>query len=606
MTLSQTEFVKNYLNLISQVDKNDLGKVIRFCSLFNTDDIELYNKFKNSSQSSEDVINLYAERYDLDSQNDIEEIMYAFIQNAINNGVSYHLNSSANRSSILNMGLGTSAIGIKTEERSDYERLEEITSSELFNKLEPFHGDKKGSKVYYSNKPILNARYGKMPEWIQELKINSDFVDFGEEQEAKKFVDEILKKYEKKYFNKGRDILILPYLGKKISEDEVEQLLKRYSPKDIIGLLYRGVLNSVDEYYTSHISGTNIISIDLENLNLYFMGRNGEIETRSPFEKNGIQLSSEFDMQEVFLGNTGRMYQIDDKNDGKEYYFKPAISKIGQDRPYRAYIQEAAYHVQKIINPDNAVTCNTIEIDGMFGAIQEKIQVDSIKTQSFINYFNNGEGELSPEIISQIMNEYLVDFCLCNYDSHAKNFVIDKDGKLRGIDKEQSFRYIEEDQNEDMMFSTNYNQKYGERPSIYNILFEKMKQGKISCEYLEELLFRVGLVEQIPNVQYRQIFEEYAYRKTGNPKDAEILLDRIIDRKNNISEKVEQLVNELYNESSKNKLAQADNPQRDSIPLQDMVKNAICSGVSLENINEYDMSSKGNEQEYKKVRNEEI
>lgn len=91
MTVSKTEFVKNYINLISQVDKNDLGKVIRFCSLFNTDDIELYNKFKNSSQS-----------------------------------------------------------------------LEEITSSELFNKLEPFHGDKKGSKVYYSNKPILNARYGSV------------------------------------------------------------------------------------------------------------------------------------------------------------------------------------------------------------------------------------------------------------------------------------------------------------------------------------------------------------------------------------------------------------------------------------------------------------
>ena len=171
------------------------------------------------------------------------------------------------------------------------------------------------------------------------------------------------------------------------------------------------------------------------------------------------------------------------------------------------------------------------------------------------------------------------------------------------LDKINDFDW---NQNEDMMFSTNYNQKYGERPSIYNILFEKMKQGKISCEYLEELLFRVSLVEQIPNVQYRQIFEEYAYRKTGNPKDAEILLDRIIDRKNNISEKVEQLVNELYNEFSKNKLAQADNLQRDSIPLQDMVKNAICSGVSLENINEYDMSSKGNEQEYKKVRNEEI
>ena len=43
MTVSQTEFVKNYINLISQVDKNDLGKVIvRTFFLY-----LLYTKFDN-------------------------------------------------------------------------------------------------------------------------------------------------------------------------------------------------------------------------------------------------------------------------------------------------------------------------------------------------------------------------------------------------------------------------------------------------------------------------------------------------------------------------------------------------------------------------------
>lgn len=286
MTISQTEFIENYTKLMSQVNRDDLEKVVRFCSLFKTDDFELFNKFKNSSQSVEDIINIYAERYNLNPESDIERIMYVFIQNSINNGVSYHLNSSANRSSILNIGLGTSSIGIKTEERSDYERLEEIASPELFKQLEPFHGDKKGSKVYYSNKPILHARYGKMPEWIQELKINSSFVDFGDELETKRLVDEILQKYDKKYSNKGRDLFILPYLGKKISEDNLELLLEKYPPKVIMSLLYTNSLNSVDEYYTKHISGSNMISIDLENLNLHFVGRNGEIETISPYVNN--------------------------------------------------------------------------------------------------------------------------------------------------------------------------------------------------------------------------------------------------------------------------------------------------------------------------------
>ena len=293
MTLAQTEFIENYKNIIPQVNKEDLGDVVRFCSLFKSDDIELFNKFKYSKQSIDDIINIYAEEYDLDPKADIEKIMYLFIQNAINNGFSYHLNSSANRSSILEIGLGTSSIGMKTEERSDYEKLEEIASPELFRKLEPFHGDKKGSKVYYSNQPILSARYGKMPEWIQELKINSEFIDFGNEKEAKKFVDEILEKYDQKYSNKSRDLFILPFLGKKLNEDIVEQLLKNYSPKEVMEILYQNVLNAKDEYYTNHISSSEIVSIDLENLNLNIRGRDGEIETINPYkEKEHIESES--------------------------------------------------------------------------------------------------------------------------------------------------------------------------------------------------------------------------------------------------------------------------------------------------------------------------
>lgn len=286
MTISQKEFIENYTKLMSQVDKTDLQKVVRFCSLFKTDDLELFNKFKNSSQSLDDIINLYAERYDLNPQSDIERIMYIFVENSINNGVSYHLNSSANHSSIFDIGLGASSIGIKTEERSDYERLQEIASPELFKKLEPFQGEKKGSKLYYSNKPILNARYGKMPEWIQELKINSSFVDFGDELETKNLVDEILQKYDKKYSNKGRELFILPYLGEKISEDELGQFLEDCDPRRIMSLFYDNVLNSVDEYYTKHIPSSNIISIDLKDLNLHFLGKSGEIETINPYEKN--------------------------------------------------------------------------------------------------------------------------------------------------------------------------------------------------------------------------------------------------------------------------------------------------------------------------------
>ncbi len=276
---------------------------------------------------------------------------------------------------------------------------------------------------------------------------------------------------------------------------------------------------------------------------------NQNIDNQINIENDDIQVSEDHDMKEVFIGNTGDMYLVQDKVNNEEYYFKPAISKSGAERPYRANIQEAGYLIQKIINPENAVKCNVTEINGMYGAIQQKIPVDSQATKTFIEYFNRGKGTLSPEMITQILNEYLVDFCLCNYDAHARNFVVDENGRLRGIDKEQSFRYIKDDAENDMTFSVNYNEGYGEQPTIYSILFDQMKQGLISYEYLDDLNYRASRLAQYPDEQYRQIFEKYAYGKSKTPEEAEALLNSILDRKKNIVQNVvDRLKNGIYNE----------------------------------------------------------
>lgn len=82
---------------------------------------------------------------------------------------------------------------------------------------------------------------------------------------------------------------------------------------------------------------------------------NQSIDNQISMGNSDIQVSSHYDIQEVSIGNTGEMYQISDRENGGEYYFKPAVSKSGEKRPYRAYIQESAYNIQQIINPDNAV-----------------------------------------------------------------------------------------------------------------------------------------------------------------------------------------------------------------------------------------------------------
>ena len=264
-----------------------------------------------------------------------------------------------------------------------------------------------------------------------------------------------------------------------------------------------------------------------------------------------INLSNEYDMQKVKIGNTGEMYYINDLRNGKEYYFKPAVTKSGEKRDYRAYIQEAAYNVQKIINPEVAVKCNTININGRFGAIQEKINVDRLATARFIDYFENDVGELSPEMIDQILNEYLVDYALCNYDAHASNFVIDENGALRGIDKEQSFRYINKDLQDNMLFSTNFNKQYGESETIYSALFKKMMDGEVSVEQLEELKYRASRLAQFPDEQYRKLFVEYAYGKCNSNQEAELLLSRIVERKSNIVERIELLSEDITRKNLK-------------------------------------------------------
>ena len=265
-------------------------------------------------------------------------------------------------------------------------------------------------------------------------------------------------------------------------------------------------------------------------------------------DENRIQISSQFDMEEVFMGNTGIIFKITDKENGEEYLFKPSVTKGGQYAPYRAYIQEAACLIQKIINPNNAVQCNTITINGTFGSIQPLIDVDQNATREFRTFFSSNYGQLSEEIISQIFDEYLVDLCLCNYDSHERNFIIDVNGNLRGVDKEQSFRYLKRDLDCDMTFFINYNAGYGEHPSIYKKIIEQISEGKISIAYIDRLKDKAKALESISDEDYIEIFREYAYNVSRTSKEAQILLNQILDRKKGLVKNIEQLYQDLMSE----------------------------------------------------------
>ena len=242
-------------------------------------------------------------------------------------------------------------------------------------------------------------------------------------------------------------------------------------------------------------------------------------------KSNRITLEGGYkEFREVNVGNTGRMFLVISK-DGKEYYFKPAETKSGVFRQYRAEIQEAASILQQYISPETAVKCNTITIDGMYGAIQEKIE--QAPNMEDIEWDDG------------LIGEYIVDYCLCNYDSHKRNFIKDKNGHVRGIDKEQSFRYIYSEGSNRLKMDINFNADYYEEPPIYGkLISEKWCKLCSRFSFLDKSKKYIERLESIPEDEYRELWVPYA--KAKDPEGFEALLEAICKRREFIIQKFQE------------------------------------------------------------------
>ena len=250
----------------------------------------------------------------------------------------------------------------------------------------------------------------------------------------------------------------------------------------------------------------------------------------------------------INLGGTGEMYIFEDPTDGTQFLFKPAQAKYsGNVEEFRAYIQEAGYKVQGIIDPDTCVVAGTgyVDIPGkgsVFGAAQMKVEnID--KSFDLWDWQNNG-GPIDPSIVSQIQRESVTDWLLCNYDSHGRNFVYTTDGRLIGVDKEQAFRYINMPEAQSLSLTFHPNAKYGESETIYNTMYRRFADGQLDIK-LNDALAYIKRVEAIPDDQYREIFRKYAESLHGAGAKAEQLLDQIVLRKQNCRQTFETFYSEL-------------------------------------------------------------
>lgn len=251
----------------------------------------------------------------------------------------------------------------------------------------------------------------------------------------------------------------------------------------------------------------------------------------------------------LYIGGTGDMFLCKDKL-GMNYIFKPAYRKNTDIyQPYRAEVQVLASELQERISPKTAVKCEHCEIEGKKGTIQPKIELDEIKTKNISDYFLK-DGKVNEKIIRQFMREYVVDFCLCNYDSTFRNFIVDVNGNLRGVDKEQCFKYIrndnEEEQDIDFFMEKNPNEKYGAKPPIYSKIFNDIINGNINISVLEELKDAIGELNAISNEEYMKKIETYINSLNIDLKQESLIYSNILSRKRNINNVFEVLKIKLY------------------------------------------------------------
>lgn len=240
------------------------------------------------------------------------------------------------------------------------------------------------------------------------------------------------------------------------------------------------------------------------------------------------------------LGESGIMYKM--STEDKKYLLKPSVEKVTlKNEPFRAEIQKSASTLQTIISPNTSVGVDVISEGPLRIARQELISVSETKKNILNSWFNSGV-YLEPCYIKQLLQEYVVDFLLCNFDCYSGNFIVDSNNNIRGIDKEQSFRFIQDSNTLDPSFS--YNPNGSQRVPIYFKLFEEYKLGNIDLD-LNIIKECIKKVEAISDDDYIKIFEKYAESLDSENKQS--ILQMILERKKVCTQILKDYVIELQN-----------------------------------------------------------
>ena len=252
------------------------------------------------------------------------------------------------------------------------------------------------------------------------------------------------------------------------------------------------------------------------------------------------------DMLPIYLGGTGRMFLI--TISGIDYLFKPAEKKWTHEKQrFRGIVQEVASKIQKIVDEESYVPCIYFENKELAGSLQIKYKIDT-NAPHYQIVQTDDSFDITREETKQFLREFITDYLLCNFDAHGSNFITDSNGIIRGVDKEQCFRYIAT-KNDYFNIYINPNEEYGESETIYNYLFKRYINGTLDIDFdiLEKYIEKI---ENISDEDYISIFEEYIDARKHRIETS-YLRKLILERKQQVRVKMNDFVSYLKEERDK-------------------------------------------------------
>lgn len=596
---------------------NDCAKIaILYCIIMRDSQIP-----ENFNITGKNLCKKIAEKLGIDEESldeRQEEIFNYVYNNLVKNGFVFHVTNSVFAEKIKEEGLhGLVDTSMASDISEIMDIMKKYDEDSIIRNFTFSINDIKGKTgFYYASNLGEIKKYLHSPEWLKQFCI-------GIETDC--FKDGKIDAYERKDYNRimqGIQLLANKYKFSEQDANRLTSIINKYlkmleKSKPVLILIPRNTLglddSSFKEFYEDMISDDiedGEMIFDKNNRKIYFMidtllkcynlpsvlgGHDEQCKnTIKPIdlsfadlsqllpEEIREKLSKTDEMQDVeisqriYLGGTGEMYLCHDANQ-KEYLYKPGLVRRTQIKDsYKIASQIVASELQKKIDPQSAISVKHFKD----GTIQERIPINVEQTRKLMD-FQDGMEELDLELIKGLMREYVTDYLLCNYDSHPKNFIVGTDGILRGVDKEQSFKYIGQEESGDPTFSYNFNAKYGERPSIYSTIFARIAQGKMSPDVLEYMNEYVEKAMQIPNEEYLEIIRPYCmcFSKRQD-SDGIIDFDRynyitdlILSRKENLEKTMQTMKAELREKYNKAK------PQQ-KYTLKDLV--SLTRGVDPE------------------------